>query len=87
MYMQFLTNILSCSRVSAQRSKSTILYDIAAAEYQLLSKDQSTIKARIWYQPNQNEKNDNATVILTSNILLIDKIILEDRKGNKYVNA
>ena len=63
-----------------------MLYNIAAAEYQLLSKDQPTIEARIWYQPDQNE-NDNTAVILTPDILLIDKVTLEDRKGNKYVIA
>ncbi|XP_043528007.1 uncharacterized protein LOC122538199 [Frieseomelitta varia] len=78
------TNFKFRCKISAGRNKSTVLYNIAAAEYQLLSKDQPTIEARIWYQPDQNEENDNATVILTSDILLIDKVTLEDRKGNKW---
>ncbi|KAK9298987.1 hypothetical protein QLX08_007896 [Tetragonisca angustula] len=78
------TNFKFRCKISAGRSKSTVLYNIAAAEYQLLSKDQPTIEARIWYQPDQNEENDNTAVILTPDILLIDKVTLEDRKGNKW---
>lgn len=76
-----------CSRIPTRRNKSTTFYDIGAAEFQFLSKNRSTIEARIWYQKDKNEKNEDTTIISNSDMLLIDTLTLEDRKGNKYVNA
>lgn len=61
-------------------------YNIGAAKFQSLLKDRSTIKARIWYQKDKNEKNEDPVKTITNtDILLIDKVTLEDRKGNRYI--
>ncbi|XP_060829705.1 pancreatic triacylglycerol lipase-like [Bombus pascuorum] len=70
--------------IPTRRNKSTTFYDIGAAEFQFLSKNRSTIEAHIWYQTDKDEKNEDATIISNSNMLLIDALTLEDRKGNKW---
>ncbi|XP_076757152.1 pancreatic triacylglycerol lipase isoform X1 [Xylocopa sonorina] len=73
---------LRCT-ISNRGNKQSTFYNIAAMKYQLLSNEQSTIKARIWYERNKNEEKD-VIKITNSDTLLVDKIIVEDRKGNKW---
>lgn len=72
-------------RILTRKNKGMTFYNIAAAKFQSLLKDRSTIKARIWYQKDKNEKNEDPVKTINTDILLIDKVTLEDRKGNRYI--
>lgn len=71
-------------RILTRKNKGMTFYNIAAAKFQSLL-DRSTIKARIWYQKDKNEKNEDPVKTINTDILLIDKVTLEDRKGNRYI--
>ncbi|XP_076683516.1 pancreatic triacylglycerol lipase [Andrena cerasifolii] len=63
------------------RRSTWIFYNIAAAEFQSLSSDQSTVAGHVWYQTLIDEdaiKNPYADT------LLINKLALEDQKGNRW---
>ncbi|XP_016910010.1 pancreatic triacylglycerol lipase-like isoform X2 [Apis cerana] len=70
--------------ILTRKNKGMTFYNIAAAKFQSLLKDRSTIKARIWYQKDKNEKNEDPVKTINTDILLIDKVTLEDRKGNRW---
>lgn len=58
-----------------------VFYDIKAADYETYSTNVTTIVTSVRFEPIVSEDTQETEY---ANTLLIDKITLEDRKGNRY---
>ncbi|CAK9817776.1 Pancreatic triacylglycerol lipase [Anthophora plagiata] len=74
---------LRCA-ISNRRNKPTTFYNIAAAKYQLSLNNQTTMNATIWYEKSKDEDNEETIRKPMSDALFMNKIVIEDRKGNKW---
>lgn len=79
-----LNEVNICYRILSRRS-NWIFYNIAAGEFQSLPSDQSTVEGHIWYQTLIDEINEDAIKNPYADTLLINKLALEDQKGNRHV--
>ncbi|XP_076303679.1 pancreatic triacylglycerol lipase [Lasioglossum baleicum] len=75
---------IECPLLNRKLNRMTY-YNIAAAiRYQSRPDNQSTIIAQVWYQNRVDEAEDGLKTVHYSDKLLIDKLTLEDRKGNRW---
>ncbi|XP_076237419.1 pancreatic triacylglycerol lipase [Calliopsis andreniformis] len=70
--------------VLSNRKENRIFYDIVAAEFQPLFTNQSMIKGHLWYQSLVNQADGNTVKNQSLDTLLIDRLAIEDRKGNRW---
>jgi len=59
-------------------------YNIAAAKFDALSANISTIIGVVSYQRIDNETEEDTTETPNADVILFNKLALEDRKGNRY---
>lgn len=58
-------------------------YNIAAAEFDTLYKNTSTITGIVSYQRNDNKTEGDSTPKPETNVIVFDKLTVEDRKGHR----
>ncbi|XP_033224046.1 pancreatic triacylglycerol lipase-like isoform X2 [Belonocnema kinseyi] len=62
-----------------------IFYNIAATEYRAITENTKKIRGNVWYRAAINEaENNNTTVEPIGTTLYLNKLIIEDRKGNRW---
>lgn len=74
-------------RLLNRKSKRTTLYNIAAANFPFSPNNSSIIEGQVWYEKNEDERNEDAIENPNSDTLYIHKMAIEDRAGNKYVDV
>jgi len=60
-----------------------MFYNIAAAKFDALSADISTIIGVVSYQRIDNKTEEDTTEDPNADVILINKLALEDRKSNR----
>ncbi|XP_067213841.1 pancreatic triacylglycerol lipase-like [Linepithema humile] len=83
-----LGNSTTLFKIQCTLSKRTnnwmAFYNIAAAKFDALSRDTSTIIGVVSYQRIDNKTEEDTTENPNADVILFNKLTLEDRKGNRW---
>ncbi|XP_015430886.1 PREDICTED: pancreatic triacylglycerol lipase-like [Dufourea novaeangliae] len=66
------------------RNNRMTFYNIAALGYQSFADNPETIEARVWYQSVMDKTQNDSRKHAYSDMLFVNKLALEDRKGNRW---
>lgn len=72
-------------RTPRKSNHPLIFYGLAATEFEAFSNSTSEIEAVVWYQANLDDEKQNKEEVSddVNPSLFIQKIVLEDRRGNR----
>ncbi|XP_034946054.1 pancreatic lipase-related protein 2-like isoform X2 [Chelonus insularis] len=65
-------------------NKPSMFYNIAAAKFNSITAETTSIEALVWYQPTTREQEEASTQRSRQEVLVIDKLSIEDRKENRW---
>lgn len=69
--------------MNTRNDASSTMYHISAVKYGSLNEEKNEIVGTMWYQPAMKNEDESSTRRPRATNLSFDKLILEDRKGNR----